>query len=605
MSEPARALPPALAEARAAIDALGGFDVVRDFYWDRREAAWVLEVRLTSDHDDSELVPKHTGWHVLVSDRYPWGALRVYPSKKAGIHQTFWHQSLNQSGPDTIPWREGKVCLDAGVEALGREAEDEPHSSAHRLAWHLARLKIWVRAAADGCLAAPGEPFELPDFLTLKDVTVAFDEDSGSLDFWSQSPHHCGLMDVVRLRRKPDFYAVEAFRFGRNELVLNCSWGEYVENPQLVREKGVWIRIDRVPYLTPWKAPITWGELEKVVRNRGIELFEVLRSQLESLRDGKSHILGIGFPIPSRVGGAPQQMFWQFARLWSVSKPKRDGFRHGAAGAGWINDRLILFDRASAVPWVRSESWSPDDLVGRGGLATSMRDQKVAVVGCGALGSAVSELLVRGGVRNLVLADSDTLAAGNLVRHVLTLDDLGTDKAEGLGRHLRSVSPHARVEVVGLFPPEGKLECDLLQERSVVIDTTGDNAVVHALANFGWREPKLFLSLSLGMYARVAYCFAAWGRAFPATTFHEMVTPWLQAYRDRHGGQELPRDGLGCWHPLFPARQDALWTLASAAVPWLERYAMKPPRQPDLVLLETDESRGPRTVTVRRGAPDE
>ena len=50
--------------------------------------------------------------------------------------------------------------------------------------------------------------------------------------------------------------------------------------------------------------------------------------------------------------------------------------------------------------------------------------------------------------------------------------------------------------------------------------------------------------------------------------------------------EELPREGIGCWHPVFPARADDVWLLASAAVKHFERVVMAPPPQPQLVIYE-------------------
>lgn len=32
----------------------------------------------------------------------------------------------------------------------------------------------------------------------------------------------------------------------------------------------------------------------------------------------------------------------------------------------------------------------------------------------------------------------------------------------------------------------------------------------------------------------------------------------------------MPMKGIGCWHPVFPARIDDIWMLASAGVKWIE-----------------------------------
>jgi hypothetical protein len=103
-----------------------------------------------------------------------------------------------------------------------------------------------------------------------------------------------------------------------------------------------------------------------------------------------------------------------------------------------------------------------------------------------------------------------------------------------------------------------------------VIDCTGDDAVIHHLGQFPWGGPKRFVSLSLGHAARRLFCFFADGTAFPEENFRRALSPWLQKDRGELGDAEMPREGVGCWHPVFPARADDVWMMASIAIKHLE-----------------------------------
>lgn len=100
----------------------------------------------------------------------------------------------------------------------------------------------------------------------------------------------------------------------------------------------------------------------------------------------------------------------------------------------------------------------------------------------------------------------------------------------------------------------------------VVLDCTGDDAVIDALASYPWHGERIFASLSLGLFADRLFCFVARGASFPATTFRTLTAPWLRAGRQRHAGRELPPEGIGCYHPVMPARADDVWLLAAVAV---------------------------------------
>lgn len=74
-----------------------------------------------------------------------------------------------------------------------------------------------------------------------------------------------------------------------------------------------------------------------------------------------------------------------------------------------------------------------------------MRDCNIAVIGVGALGSVLSEVLVRAGVKNIALIDEDVLESGNVHRHMATLVDVGKSKVPVIALRLRQISPIVRV----------------------------------------------------------------------------------------------------------------------------------------------------------------
>lgn len=64
----------------------------------------------------------------------------------------------------------------------------------------------------------------------------------------------------------------------------------------------------------------------------------------------------------------------------------------------------------------------------------------IAVIGQGSGGSILADMLGRYGIEELVLIDPDDLTESNCKRHVLTLDDVGRNKAIAMAVHLSRVS---------------------------------------------------------------------------------------------------------------------------------------------------------------------
>lgn len=101
---------------------------------------------------------------------------------------------------------------------------------------------------------------------------------------------------------------------------------------------------------------------------------------------------------------------------------------------------------------------------------------RVGFVGCGGIGSAVSEQLVRLGVRSLVLIDPDHLSETNLTRvYGSTQDDVGRAKVEVLAGHLRWIAHDADIKALpGTITDEGPAR--RLTGCDVIFGCTDDNA---------------------------------------------------------------------------------------------------------------------------------
>ncbi|MEA2275253.1 MAG: hypothetical protein QOC78_213 [Solirubrobacteraceae bacterium] len=79
-----------------------------------------------------------------------------------------------------------------------------------------------------------------------------------------------------------------------------------------------------------------------------------------------------------------------------------------------------------------------------------LQDKSVAIVGVGALGSPVADLLAKAGVGRILLADFDIVTPGNRVRHQSDLSDVGRAKTRAIGNRLKNVDVWNRVDVLTL-----------------------------------------------------------------------------------------------------------------------------------------------------------
>lgn len=108
-----------------------------------------------------------------------------------------------------------------------------------------------------------------------------------------------------------------------------------------------------------------------------------------------------------------------------------------------------------------------------------LRQNRVAIIGCGSVGGQVARNLAQAGVGDLLLIDHDTLSWTNTSRHCLGARSVYEDKATALAHEIKSSLPHigavsARVERVGLGSTELMNE---LATYDLLISTSGNWAV--------------------------------------------------------------------------------------------------------------------------------
>lgn len=104
----------------------------------------------------------------------------------------------------------------------------------------------------------------------------------------------------------------------------------------------------------------------------------------------------------------------------------------------------------------------------------------VMVVGCGAVGSVISNYLCAAGIGRLGIADFDTVDVSNLQRQIFyhTIDK-GKPKVSLLANHLESLNPDCKIETYSLPITEENAE-EIFSKYDFIIDGS-DNAATKKL----------------------------------------------------------------------------------------------------------------------------
>ncbi len=216
-------------------------------------------------------------------------------------------------------------------------------------------------------------------------------------------------------------------------------------------------------------------------------------------------------------------------------------------------------DHGVAVRRLRSAADTDAARSARAGLlAPELHRHHVAVVGVGALGSFIADMLARSGVRRLTLVDHDVVEPGNVVRHLVGPDTVGLPKVEAVRRHIAARGPlqAGDIAVIGDALSSGDSAAELIQGHSLVINATADFATTALLHLTAEALDTHILSAALqndGETYRIDV-LPPLGNAEPL--------PLSDA--DATSAQQLLFDS-GCGSPISPTPPHAVIEAASAA----------------------------------------
>jgi len=123
-------------------------------------------------------------------------------------------------------------------------------------------------------------------------------------------------------------------------------------------------------------------------------------------------------------------------------------------------------------------------------------EKRVAVVGCGSVGSKIAVALARSGIRNFTLVDDDVFFPANLVRNDLDARAIGRHKVDALTVRLRDIVAFADIDcrrvALGQQESAGTVESIMeeLAKADLLIDATADPRAFNLVAAVARRRRK-------------------------------------------------------------------------------------------------------------------
>lgn len=583
-----------LNQARRALDSLSQVEIIDEWKFENELNIWYLRLSIAIEYKTTYF-PQISQWYIVVDSNYPKGKINVYPDVKNSITVTLYHQANNSKVERNGLWRKGALCLEVNTMSA---FQSEPYSVDERLLYHVKRAINWLELAAKGQLVSDNEPFELPEFTlsNILEMQFAFSEDIVTFMQWESTDCRYGIAELDVYKSKPFVYYVKQFKSLNGNIEHYTQWGKHLLITNISPPiNAPWILLKQPPVINEWQAPETLGDLIDACNSQHIDVMNVLKNVISKIRDGKRHLLLLGFPVPKTFGGEPEIVFWKALYLPVVSYGKKTakGFRTNQHG-WWLRDKSEVLTRKTKLDWIISENWNQQEISQRGKMNDFLLRKKMLLVGAGCIGASVAEILVRSGVYNLTIIDSDIFEVGNLSRHVLNVGNIGELKELSLCSYLNSLNPHANIEVINdTLTIDEEFKTNIaLDKYDIIIDCTGENSVLDIFQKADFRKSHIIASISVGLGAKHLYMTIMSGTTFYFNSFYKLISPYIQSERDLFDDYNLPRNGIGCWHPTFPARSDDVWLAAATAVKVIENYIITKPEKTLSIVYEQRENDG-------------
>lgn len=289
---------------------------------------------------------------------------------------------------------------------------------------------------------------------------------------------------------------------------------------------------------------------------------DTLKSDLSLV---EKHFIGLCYP--RREGGVE----WLVLVVLSAPYP--------ATARGLIHseqDKRRRFE-AAQIASVHVHSVRPAELRLRNQevIAPTVATKTVALIGLGALGSTVADLLAKAGVGKFLLCDMDILSIGNVARHVGGLHEFGARKVHVVGQRLWEINPYLEFGPGDVLNSSATTSLDdlsaFLAEADLIVSTVADENVESAINQIAvlLQKPVLYgRAIRRGSMGRVflvrpqfdacKQCLAEYASAGRSGT--STPADWVDIQED--GDEPILHE---CGRPVIPASAADL-TFVSALI---------------------------------------
>lgn len=318
------------------------------------------------------------------------------------------------------------------------------------------------------------------------------------------------------------------------------SWSSFYKSK--AQHVGCWIFLEKEPVHQKKLRLSKWNELAKLLPEDFPEYFREFCKRLANYKlvpkGMEEHILlAVGYRIPNANS---LEVHWDLVLL-----PRFDFPRKGK------NSRLSISRYSKQILWETTHNASYDRFFGRGKVDQEIAEKKILIIGNGAIGSVLAEILTRGGAKEIDLADIQAIEPGNICRSGYGFNDISFSKAGTLREKLHSISPFIEIgtldnlKATSLKSKDAHNIYEKLSGYDFIFDCTANNEIIQMITDFHLRNTVFYISISDKAKELICVCNR------DNSNIIERRNQLLYSFGNY---QEASfREGTGCWRPTFEA----------------------------------------------------
>lgn len=349
------------------------------------------------------------------------------------------------------------------------------------------RVVEWFTAAGAGELDPDDAPLHPPVAYTKSSTVFVMSADAPGIP--SETPYWLGRADLKKVRPN---------RFDVTGWTHLDDWPDEQDGAPDIAA-AILLRNP-----LPMEYPSKVNDLTEVLKSAGVSfemLYRLWRLFALMTPEGEPAYFVLGAPMRRKAAGEPRR---QHLTVWEIEAEALETLRTVIRTSGdqeaisKLAEWMITADaRWCPVMEDRAEIVHRRD---RDTPASALKDQRVLLFGCGALGSAIAEMVVRAGAASILVVDKGVVTPGILARQRFSSIDIGLAKSTVLCERLLAFGLPCLVEGHSYDLSTAALSRFNSADWDLVIDATASNRVGHRLErelsekNFG--VPIISVSVS-------------------------------------------------------------------------------------------------------------